>query len=493
MLLKELLVDTEYILYKGDINTQVSGIYYDSRNVIPKSAFIAIKGFKNDGNDYIPEALLKGASVVILEALPEILSEGVTYIQVKNIRKVLSTISKNFYGDPSIDLKVVGVTGTNGKTSTSLILYHILNHCGKKAGFIGTLGHYYKNYHEDSDRTTPEAPVLHQLFMEMKKKQMNYAVMEVSSHSLSLHRVDDIHYCHGIFTNLSQDHLDFHKNMQEYFNTKKKLFYMTTGINVVNIDDEYGQELSNILINNGIQVITYGINRLCDVKASHIKYNDKGITFTYNGFGESITISCPMYGLYMVYNTMAAITIARFEGIPLSSISQAVNSFNSVPGRLEKVDIQMPYNVFIDFAHTPDGLEKVLKSLAEMNKGKSGKIITLFGCGGDRDTGKRSIMGKIAGELSDYCIITSDNPRSESPSLIINEILSGISQTNGEYIVIEDRYEAIKFALKFAGDSDLILLAGKGHETYQILKDKTIPFDEKEIIKEILENDTHRL
>ncbi|MFZ7131104.1 MAG: UDP-N-acetylmuramoyl-L-alanyl-D-glutamate--2,6-diaminopimelate ligase [Eubacteriales bacterium] len=488
MYLRELLLGIQYILVKGNIDIQIQGVCYDSRNVIPGSLFVAIKGFQQDGNKYIVSAIKRGASVIIYEEMPEIYYEYITYIQVDNCRRVLSKLASNYYGNPTSRLKVIGVTGTNGKTSTCLILQHILNFSEVKTGYIGTIGNRYDEYHKDTNHTTPEATTLQQLMYEMLKIGVKYVIMEVSSHAIKLYRVADIQFKSAVFTNLTLDHLDFHDTMKEYFEVKKKLFYMTEDFNVVNIDDQYGQELSQELKADNLTAIEYGINKKSDVWAQKIQYSEEGTRFLYTHHGEEMMMECPILGKFMVYNLLAAIAIAEWEGVPLLTIKEAIKKLPSIPGRLEKIHINKTYHVFIDYAHTPDGLRNVLETLKDMAKGR---IVVLFGCGGDRDRSKRKIMGKIAGELTDYCIITSDNPRSENPNKIIEDILVGIKETSSAFVVIPDRYKAIKYALKFAKDNDLILLAGKGHETYQILKDKIITFDEKEIIKEILENDSN--
>jgi len=331
--------------------------------------------------------------------------------------------------------------------------------------------------------TTPDSLELQEILNSMVSHSIEYVIMEVSSHALQLNRVMGIEFDHGVFTNLTQDHLDFHGNMDEYFRQKQKLFNMTSGYNILNNDDSYGKILRNNLEKENKKVLRFGLDDSAEIYATDIVYSINGVDFTLCMHGERIKIHCPIPGKFTVYNLLAAIAIALLEGVGLETIATAIEKIPTVPGRIEKMEINRPFDVIIDFAHTPDGLENVILSLRDHVKGR---LITLFGCGGDRDKAKRPIMGKIAGELSDYCIITSDNPRSEDPERIIQDVVKGVKTTKCPYTAITDRKEAIEFALKMAKENDVILLAGKGHETDQILKDKVIEFNEKNIVKELL-------
>lgn len=486
--LKELLKDVSYFLIKGTENIDIKGIYYDSTDVKNNSLFLAIKGYKQDGHKYILDAIKKGALVIVYEEDIDFYYEGITYIRVDNCRLNLSIISRNFYKDPSSKLKVIGVTGTNGKTSTCYMLYHILNYSGKKSGLIGTLGSLFEGSKGETNNTTPEAPILNQIMVHMVNEGIEYVLMEVSSHSLDLYRVHNIAFKDAIFTNLTQDHLDFHKDMQEYFNAKIKLFKMTNDFNIVNIDDRYGKELAHSLSIQGIDVSTFSIDNISECMAKDIKYNNGTMEFMYTSSKGQGLIKCPMSGKFILYNLLGAMSVAEKEGVEFSVLQESIKNLPPVPGRFERIDINRDYDIYIDYAHTPDGLKNVLNTIRDMHKYR---IITLFGCGGDRDKTKRIPMGRIAGDLSDFCVVTSDNPRTEDPEIIIQEILVGIKESGVDYVVISDRYEAIKYTLKFAKDNDLILLAGKGHETYQVLKNGIIPFDEKKIVKEILEHDPY--
>ncbi|MPW25176.1 UDP-N-acetylmuramoyl-L-alanyl-D-glutamate--2,6-diaminopimelate ligase [Alkalibaculum sp. M08DMB] len=484
MFLRDLLRGLDYELLLGDINEKINTVCYDSRFVKSSSIFVAIKGFKVDGHIFIPTAISNGAKVIIVEEVPIKLIQGITYIKTDNTRLALSKIASNYYDNPSHKLKVIGITGTNGKTSTSLILKNILSHWGKKVGVIGTIGVYIGEEKREAHHTTPESLELQGILHEMLENGVEYVIMEVSSHSLQLDRVANTRFEHVIFTNLTQDHLDFHGDMQSYFNEKKKLFFMYEGTGAINTDDEYGRVLYSELNKDGKPCKIYGLHGNKDVYAKDILYSIVGVQFTLVTSKCEENIYCPIPGEFSVYNILSAITISLEEGIDIEDLKDSLSNMPIISGRIERLNINAPYEVIIDFAHTPDGLENVLKTIRDQVKGR---LITVFGCGGDRDKGKRSIMGKIAGELSEFCVITTDNPRSEDPQCIIDDIVIGINTTKCEYITIVDRYKAIAYALNIAQEKDVVLLAGKGHETYQVLHDKTIPFDEKTIVKEILE------
>lgn len=484
MILKKLLEGLDYELISGNLNVNVKKVVSDSNEVINESAFIAISGYKVDGHNYISTAISKGAKVIILEEAPKKPIDNITYIKIPDTRMGLSKIANNFYENPSSKLKVIGITGTNGKTSTSIMAQNILECSGKKVGIIGTIGSIIDDERRELKNTTPESIELQEILSAMVDKSIDYAIMEASSHALELNRVRGIEFIHGVFTNLTQDHLDFHITMERYFQQKQKLFYMTSGYNIINMDDSYGRILSRTLQANGKKVVTYGLGKSADVRAVDMVYSMDGINFTLLFRDVRQKIYCPIPGKFTLYNVLASIAIALCEEVPLKTIAKALENMPTVPGRIERIELDTPYQVIIDFAHSPDGLENVISSLRETVEGR---LITLFGCGGDRDKTKRPIMGKIAGSLSDYCIVTSDNPRTEEPEKIIEDILEGIKETSCPYISITDRREAIKYALNMAKEKDIILLAGKGHETYQILKNKVIEFNEKNIVKELLE------
>ncbi len=460
------------ILLSADVDIEVSGISYNSKETKPGDVFVAVTGFKTDGHKYINNAVEKGAVCVVCERRPE--DTDIPYVLVENSRKALAEMSCNFYGNPTKKLKLIGVTGTNGKTTVTYLVKHILEENGEKVGLMGT----NKNMIGDSDyhteRTTPESLEMQKFFADMVEKNCTYAVMEVSSHSLELHRVAGCDYAVGAFTNLTQDHLDFHGDMENYYNAKAKLFEMCeTG--VINADDPYGERLLKGALCNKI---SYGINN-GNLIAENVEYTDKGVCFDC----DNMRIDLNIPGVFSVYNALTAIGICKACGIDDRVIERALNNAKGVKGRAEIVECDKDFTILIDYAHTPDGLENILSSVRKFSKGR---LVVVFGCGGDRDKTKRPKMGRVAGRIADFCVVTSDNPRTEEPDAIIRDILDGMDDAMADYVVIENRRDAIEYAIKHARTDDVIVLAGKGHEDYQILKDKTIHFDEREIIQEIL-------
>ncbi|SHI62252.1 UDP-N-acetylmuramoyl-L-alanyl-D-glutamate--2,6-diaminopimelate ligase [Lutispora thermophila] len=482
MKLSKLLEDINVLRYSGDLTTEIKGITYDSRQVKNNYMFICIKGSSFDGHDYIDEAVEKGAVAIIVDKSIE--KDKVAMVQVENSRMAMPIIGANFYGRPTEKLKLIGVTGTNGKTTTTYLIRSILQQAEKKTGLIGTISIDLGQYVIESSRTTPESLDLQRIFHDMVSNNAEYAVMEVSSHSLEFGRVDQCQFQIGIFTNLTQDHLDFHKNFENYRKAKEKLFYKTKKANIINIDDEHGRVIYRNIMDFDVPVITYGIDYVADIMAKDIKMDDSGIEFKLVTPDYETVIRSSIPGKFSVYNSLAAASATYVEGIDKDIISKGIENLKFVPGRSEVLPINKPYKMIIDYAHAPDGLENILKSIRNYAKGR---IITVFGCGGDRDKAKRPIMGEIAGRLSDYCIITSDNPRSEDPNEIIAQIEEGIKNISCDYICIENRKDAIKHAMMMAKPSDIILLAGKGHETYQVLKDRVIDFDERVVVKELIE------
>lgn len=481
MKLRDLLKGIQTISVKGDLDIEISGVVYDSRKTRKGCLFICVSGFTQDGHSYIDDALRKGAAAVMVEKDVEV--EGVTVVRVENSRAAMPVIAVNFYGNPTKQLSLIGITGTSGKTTTTYLVKSILEAAHKKTGLLGTISTQIGDKVYVSSKTTPEALDLQNLFREMVDMKMEYAVMEVSSHSLELGRVDGCDFSIGVFTNLSQDHLDFHKTMDSYREAKKKLFYKTKAANIINIDDKHGKIIANEVRRLKTPLITFGIDQPADIMAKNINIDSKGVSFVITTPQYEAALKIKIPGKFSVYNALAAAAVAYACGIDVSIIREGLYKVACVPGRSEIVETDTPYTVIIDYAHKPDGLEKILTTIRQYAKTR---IITLVGCGGDRDKEKRPMMGKIAGELSDYVVITSDNPRSEDPMEIIRQIEAGIKSTDCDYICIENRRDAIKFALKNARPGDIVLLAGKGHETYQVLKDRTIPFDEREIVYELL-------
>ena len=480
MLLKKLLKNLEYKVIQGDDNISIENVCYDNRKVANNDLFVCVKGFKVDGHSFIEDAKKRGAVAIVVSEDVEI--EGITIIKVKDTRKALAIASSNFFGNPKDKIKLLGVTGTNGKTTSAFIMKSILEKGGYKVGLIGTIANYIGNKKIETERTTPESYELHELFNQMANEGVDYCIMEVSSHSLELDRVYGLEFEVGIFTNLTRDHLDFHKTFENYYNAKFKLFERSK-VSVINLDDEYGMQVSEDADKLNTKKITFSIKKDSEFKATEIKMSEKGSEFKLelNNKLEDFIINIP--GEYNIHNALGTILMAHALNIDVEAIKEGISNI-VIPGRCEMVakDRNLPYNIIIDYAHTPDGLENILSTIKGFAKSR---IITVVGCGGDRDKVKRPQMGKIACDMSDIAIITSDNPRTEEPMSIIEDIIRPLDNTNFE--VVESRYDAIERAMNIAKKGDVVLIAGKGHETYQILKDKTIDFDERKIIYEILD------
>lgn len=460
-------------------NVQISGIFSDSRKIIPGGVFVCLKGEKSDGHNYAKEAEKKGASVIVAS---EKISAGVPVVYVDDTDETLAKLSEKFFGFPSKRLRLVGVTGTNGKTTVTYLVKSILEAAGKKVGIIGTNKCFIGERELDFSScmpTTPSALEIAQIFKEMADSDCEYVVMEVSSHALALKRVFGLRFEVGVFTNLTRDHLDFHKTMEEYLAAKAKLFDISKK-GVVNSDSAAGLKIISMC---RCPVISVGIHD-ADILASAISLGEDFVEFTVSESGEKHNLHLNIPGKFSVYNALCAAGAARALGMSYESITAGLASAGNVKGRVELVPTDTPYRVFIDYAHSPDGLSNILHTARGFTRGR---VIVLFGCGGDRDRTKRAVMGEIAGNLADFSIITSDNPRTENPIDIIEEIKCGIDRTNGEYIIIVNRREAIEYALKTAGERDTVLLCGKGQETYQIIGDKKLHFDEREVIREILD------
>ncbi|MGL4850077.1 MAG: UDP-N-acetylmuramoyl-L-alanyl-D-glutamate--2,6-diaminopimelate ligase [Clostridium sp.] len=481
MKLKKLLEGLNYKIIKGELEGEVSNVNYDSRKVKENDLFVCVKGFTSDGHKFAKKAIYDGAKYIVCEDIIET-DEEITLIQVEDTRKALAVIGSNFYGDPKSELKIIGITGTNGKTTTAFMIKKILEKANKKVGLIGTVANYIGDKEIETERTTPESLELHGLFREMVDNNVEFCVMEISSHSLELDRVYGLEFESGIFTNITRDHLDFHKTFENYYKAKFKLFERCKE-SIINIDDSYGERVVEDLEKLGDKKYTTFSLKKGDVVATDIKEIGMDTEFLVefpNGEKEKMTLPIP--GNYNVYNSLGAIIACKMAGLGLNEIKLGLNDV-LVPGRCERTgrEFNLPYEILIDYAHTPDGLLNILETCREFTKGR---LISVFGCGGDRDKVKRPEMGEIGTRLSDIAIITSDNPRTEDEEEIIKDILEGIEKDN--YIKITNRYEAIKKALEIAEKDDVILIAGKGHETYQILKSGKIHFDEREVIEEIL-------
>lgn len=483
MILADVLKNLEYEVISGSVNVDIKGLTIDSRQVKPGFLFVAIEGFTVDGHRFIPSAVSSGACAVILTRIPSELSEGVCYIRVKNPRFVLGYCAKNFYHNPGKDLNIIGVTGTNGKTSTTYFLEEILKEYGKKTGVIGTVEIRADGKRLDynlATSTTPDTIELNEILCDMKALGITNVAMEVSSHALQLYKVDGVEFEVGIFTNLTQDHLDLHGTMDNYMRAKARLFKMCRK-GVFNADDSYFERIKEL---SRCRILTYGIENDCDIKAVNIQYMPDHVTFDvkYNDKTYAVNLSIP--GRFSVYNALAAIGGALSAGVPMDIIINALGNIKGVPGRIQNIATGKGFNVFIDYAHTPDGVLNIINAVREFTKGR---IITVFGCGGDRDKKKRPIMGEISAKLSDYSIITSDNPRTEEPEDIIKDILAGVTPVTDKFEVLVSRKDAIYKAIELAENGDSVIIAGKGHEDYEIFKDKTIHFDDAEVAREALE------
>ena len=475
------IIDNCNILYTvGELSKEITSIQFDSRNVDDKTLFVCIKGYKVDGHSFIQSAYEKGARAFLIEDDVERL-EDCTYIKVDNTRKAMAIVSANLNNNPTKDLKVIGVTGTNGKTSISTFLKELLSLNNSKVGLVGTISIDNGKEVIVSKNTTPESADLQKHFRTMLESGCDYCAMEVSSHSLMLNRVDATEFKIGLFTNLTPDHLDFHKDLDDYRNAKELLFHKTTDANIINIDDEGGKVIANNIKDLKTPLYTYGIDNKADFMAKDIKINASGTSYRLVTPTYEADIFIPVPGKFTVYNTLAVIAGCYVLNIPISTIQEGLAKTKGVPGRFETVPNNKGIHVIVDYAHTPDALENVINTARGF---ATNRIITVFGCGGDRDNSKRPLMGKIADELSDIAILTSDNPRTEDPNRIIGHVLNGMSSDN--YEVVIDRKEAIKRAIEIAQKDDIVLIAGKGHEDYQIIGTEKIHFDDKEVAREFL-------
>ena len=474
MKLSQILKGVKVLNTYDDI--EVTDVTQDSRLVKEGFLFVCVKGAVFDGHSVAAEMLDKGAAAVVVERDLGLNNQ----ILVENSRADFSPICANFYGNPAEKLKLIGLTGTNGKTTTTFLIKQILENVGKKVGLIGTVQNMIGDEVYPAKYTTPDPYELQKLFAMMVEAECEYCVMEVSSQALAQGRVNGLRFAVGAFTNLTQDHLDYHKTWENYFNSKRILFE-NSDIAVTNADDENGLKIVEGLDID--KLITYAVNtNNASYIAKNVSFKSSGVE--YELVGDTIgRCYCPIPGRFSVYNSLCAAAIALALGVEFEQVLLAIRKSNGVKGRIEVVPCDRDFTIIIDYAHSPDGLENIITSLKEIAKGR---VVTVFGCGGDRDKRKRPKMGKIAAELSDFCVVTSDNPRSENPGEIIKDILEGMAGIDTPYEVVEQRRDAIAYAIANAQKDDIILLAGKGHETYQILPTGTIHFDEREVVAEIL-------
>ena len=469
--------------YKGDVASEldIKLVTSDSRKTIENSIFVAIKGFKFDGHDHINSALTKNAAYIVCERDMGIPNQ----IIVENSRHAYAVMCANFHGNPSRKLKLIAVTGTNGKTTVTRVIKQILEYNGIKTGLLGTIENEIGDLILPAKHTTPDPSELHVLFKRMVDSGCEYAVMETSSHALDQHRLDGCDFEVAVFTNLSQDHLDYHGSMEEYYKAKKKIFDMSKKA-VINLDDEYGKRLFDELSGKtGLEIVTFSAqNDNSTYTAKNIHKHAEGVDFAFVGSGIIQRVKFGMPGSFSIYNAMAAASACMCIGLTPSQIADGLENSIGVKGRAEVIPTGLGFTIICDYAHSPDGLEKIITAMKDLAKGR---VVTLFGCAGNRDSSKRPIMGEIVGRLSDFVIVTSDNPRSEDPQLIIDQTVVGVKQTNTPYKVIVDRYKAIKWAIENALKDDILILAGKGHEDYQVLAHGTIAFDEHKIVAELLQ------
>jgi UDP-N-acetylmuramoyl-L-alanyl-D-glutamate--2,6-diaminopimelate ligase len=484
MNLEKLLESIVVQSVKGSMNVEIQGVSYDSRQVKPGWLFVAVRGHKIDGEQYVTEALSNGAVAVVSENDLD-LGANIAHIQVLRARRALAEIANVYYGDLSREMTIIGITGTNGKTTTAYMIRDLLKDGGFLPGLLGTVAYEIGERAIPASRTTPEAPDIHSMFQQMREAGCDSVVMEVSSHAIALQRVHGIDFNVSVFTNLTQDHLDYHKDMGTYFNVKAKLFQSLEKrhdhSSVINIDDPWGRKL----VEEGkldADVVTYGFNELSMVCASSDQVDENGTRFhVFTPWGEA-DIHLQLLGRFNIHNALAALAAGGLCGVDLGVMAQSLASIQRIPGRLELVPNRKHKKVFVDYAHTDDALRNVLNTLREICKGK---LIVVFGCGGNRDRGKRKMMGQVAGDLADYSIITSDNARNEEPGMIASDIMEGFADQQ-EFEVELDRRSAIEKSIKMMGRKDILLVAGKGHETYQEFQGTIVPFDDRETVREIL-------
>ncbi|HID94554.1 MAG TPA: UDP-N-acetylmuramoyl-L-alanyl-D-glutamate--2,6-diaminopimelate ligase [Candidatus Latescibacteria bacterium] len=470
----------------GDLEVDIRKVRSDSRQVEVGDLFVAIKGYQTDGHRFIDQALARGARAVVLENDRRL--EGATRIRVPNSRRALATLADRFYGHPSRKLKLVGITGTNGKTTVSHLARKIYESAGISTGLIGTISYHVGSNTLPAIRTTPESIDLHRLLSMMVGSGQKIAVLEVSSHSLALERVHGIRFEVAAFTNISRDHLDFHKSYEDYFAAKRSLFEGLDAASgsraVINIDDPAAAE---IISHTKVPVLTYGFSPEALIRPVHFGLGWQGLDLTLETPAGRFSLQSHLIGRFNIMNILAAVGIALASGIGLEAIREGVEKVQALSGRFEQIDCGQDFRVVVDYAHTPAALETLLLTTRGL---PSARIILVFGCGGDRDRGKRPLMGEIASRLADLCFITSDNPRNEDPETIIEDIISGVVKRN--YEIAPDRREAIRKALEVAERDDVVVIAGKGHENYQIIGERTVHFDDREVVQELLKGTAHR-
>jgi UDP-N-acetylmuramoyl-L-alanyl-D-glutamate--2,6-diaminopimelate ligase len=469
----------------GD-NPEILQVTCDSRTVRPGALFFALHGAKADGNAFIAEAVARGAVVVVTEDPTPARDTRSQWIRVPEARKALAVAAANFYDHPAKALQLVAVTGTNGKTTTTSVVDAIVKASGAKTGLFGTIAYYTPRGTYRAPNTTPESVDLQRFLWEIRDAGGKYAVLEASSHALSMDRLWGCHFQAAVFTNLTREHMDYHKDFDHYFAAKKRLFEGTgqgaPEVAIINSDDEYGQRLLGVAKNT----VTYGIESGAAISAKKFHLTFEGLSFTAHTPNGKVQVQSPLVGRINVYNLLAAIGAGQALRLSNEVIELGIRNLQSVSGRFQRIDLGQPFQVIVDYAHTDDALEKLIQTARELNP--KGRILTLFGCGGGKDRTKRPAMGEVSGRLSDLTILSSDNPRTEDPLKIISDIIVGLQKTSGKYLIEPDREKAIALAMEEASTGDTILLAGKGHENYQVLSDRTLEFDDREMARRALRN-----
>ncbi|ADO76868.1 UDP-N-acetylmuramoyl-L-alanyl-D-glutamate--2,6-diaminopimelate ligase [Halanaerobium praevalens] len=484
MQLNKILKNINYEIKAGNIKKEISEIKYDSRAIKTGNLFIAISGFKIDGHQYISQAIENGATAIIIEKELEVYEKDITYLKVENSRQVMSILAKNFFDNPLKEIKLIGITGTNGKTTTAYLLYKILQKYAGQAALFGTISNIIGSETLSSNRTTPESLDLYRYFAQMKKKGIKYGVMEVSSHALDLYRVESIDFEAAIFTNLSPEHLDYHQSLDNYREVKSRLFSQLkpNKYAIINADDPNSEYIKK---KSEAQNLSYSLDtKSADLYTTEFKLKQTGLEYKTGGKLVA-NFKLNLGGLFNIYNSLAVVLTALVLGIEKNIIKKALADFDSVPGRFEIIDQGQKFQLIVDYAHTPDAMENILKAALNIKKNK---LIILFGCGGDRDRSKRPLMAALAEKYADSIIISNDNPRSESPTKIFKEIEKGFSSNFTNYSIIPDRKKGIKAAIELAKKDDLVLLLGRGHEKYQVIKERKIELDDRQVAIQALKD-----
>ena len=477
--LDALLQGTGAVLTSPQATTLIRGVACDSRKAQPQGLFFALQGAKEDGSKFARDAVSRGAVAVVSESAPPLqLPESVAWIRVPAARKALAIAAANFFNHPASSLQLAAVTGTNGKTTTTSLTDSIVKASGAKTGLFGTIAYHTPLGDYPAPNTTPESVDLQGFFAEIRDAGGRFAVLEASSHSLMMDRLWGCHFQAAVFTNLTREHMDFHKTFEDYFAAKRRLFEGTGAgpaeVAILNADDEYGPRLSGI----AKSTVTYGIENPADISTKKFHLNFSGLTFTASTPSGKLHIESSLVGRINVYNILAAVGAAQALGLSNETVEAGIRNLASVSGRFQQVALGQPFLVIVDYAHTDDALENLIKTARELNP--KGRVISLFGCGGGKDRTKRPVMGEVAGRLSDLTILTNDNPRQEDPLKIISDVVVGLQKTSGKYLIEPDREKAISMAIDEAREGDIVLLAGKGHEDYQALADKVLPWDDRE-------------